>query len=89
MEVSFASYITVTFALLLILWMLRRRKRDEYYMDDRADLYIIIGCIVFWPFLVSVVILGITLFICSIPIIAIMTLVSWLISVFSKKGKYG
>ena len=84
MEVSFATYLSVTCILLFVLWLIRRKKRDEYYMDDKADLFIVIGSILFWPFIVSVLLIGIVLFICSLPILAVITIISWIISLFKK-----
>ena len=88
MEVSFATYLSVTFVLLFALWLIRRKKRDEYYMDDKADLFIVIGSILFWPFIVSVLLIGIVLFICSLPILAVITIISWIVSLF-KRDRHG
>lgn len=85
MEVSFATYLSVVVICLLILWIIRSRTRnDSYLMDDRADLVMVIGCIIFWPLIISILLLGIVLFLCSLPFIAIATLISWIISVFKK-----
>ncbi len=85
MEVSFVTYLSVVVISLLILWIIRfRAKDDSYLMDDRTDLGMVIGCIIFWPIIISILLVGIVLFLCSLPFIAIVTLLSWIISIFKK-----
>ena len=88
MEVRVSVYISVVLVLLAILGIVRYKTRETTYMDDRADLCVLIGCILFWPLIISIVFVGIVLFIISIPIVAIAVIISWIVSIF-KKPKYG
>jgi len=85
MQVSFSVYVIVVLILSGILAVVRYKTKDENY-DDMADLSIVIGCILFWPFVVSVLMFGIVIFLLSIPFIIMATLISWIISLFKKDG---
>ncbi len=69
MDVSAITYLIVVLFFFGLLGIVAYKRKD--YISDKEDLFAIIGCILFWPFIVSVLLVTIVVFLLYLPFMLI------------------